>query len=62
MAAETGLANFGRLSIDRTKVRANASKRKATGCGRMREEARRLEAEMELLLDQARATDEVRGR
>ncbi len=29
LAAETGVANFGKLSIDGTKVRASASKRKA---------------------------------
>ena len=58
LAAETGLATFGKQSIDGTKVRANASKRKATSCGRMQEE-RRLEAEIESLLDRARATDQT---
>ena len=42
LAAETGVANFGKLSIDGTKVRANASKRKAMSYKRMREEEKRL--------------------
>ena len=52
-----GLLSFGKLSIDGTKVRANASKRKAMSYGRMREEERRLEEEIEALLKQARDTD-----
>lgn len=59
LAAETGVVNFGKLSIDGTKVRANASKRKAMSYGRMLEEERRLEAEIGSLLDRARATDEA---
>ena len=58
LAAETGVVNFGKLSIDGTKVRASASKRKAMSYSRMLEEERRLEAEIGSLLDQARATDE----
>ena len=42
LAREMGLLSFGKLSIDGTKVRANASKRKAMSYGRMREEERRL--------------------
>ena len=41
LARETGLLSFGKLSIDGTKVRANASKRKAMSYGRMRAEERR---------------------
>ena len=41
LARETGLSSFGKLSIDGTKVRANASKRKAMSYGRMRAEERR---------------------
>ena len=55
LARETGLSSFGKLSIDGTKVRANASKRKAMSYGRMRAEERRLEKEIEAL--QARDTD-----
>ena len=57
LARETGLLSFGKLSIDGTKVRANASKRKAMSYGRMRAEERRLEEEIEALLKQARDTD-----
>ena len=41
LARELGLARFGKLSIDGTKVRANASKRKAMSYGRMAKEERR---------------------
>ena len=57
LAAETGVANFGKLSIDGTKVRANASKRKAMSYKRMREEEKRLQEEIEALLDRAGAVD-----
>ena len=57
LAAEMGVVNFGKLSIDGTKIRANASKRKAMSYGRILEEERRLEAEVGTLLDRARAVD-----
>ena len=57
LAAETGVANFGKLSIDGTKVRANASKRKAMSYSRMREEENRLQGEIEALLDRAQVVD-----
>ena len=57
LARGLGLASFGKLSIGGTKVRANASKRKAMGYGRMVEEERRLEEEVEALLSTARNTD-----
>ncbi len=57
LAAETGVAGFGKLAIDGTKVRANASKRKAMSCARMREEERRLRGEVEALVSRARETD-----
>ncbi len=57
LAAETGVATFGKLSIDGTKVRANASKRKAMSYKRMREEEKRLQEEIEALLDRAGAVD-----
>ena len=46
LARELGLARFGKLSVDGTKVRANASKRKAMSYGRMQEEERRLSGEI----------------
>ena len=53
-----GLARIGTLSIDGTKVRANASKRKAMSYGRMVEEEKRLEAEIKALVGRAGAVDE----
>ena len=57
LARTMGLAGLGRISVDGTKVRANASKRKAMSYGRMREEERRLEAEIAGLLEEAEAVD-----
>ena len=57
LAQELGLARFGKLSIDSTKVRANASKRKAMSYGRMAKEERRLTGEIEALLAAAGAAD-----
>ena len=57
LARELGLARFGKLSVDGTKVRANASKRKAMSYGRMQEEERRLEGEIDALLRSADETD-----
>ena len=57
LAAETGVAHFGKLSVDGTKVRANASKRKAMSYARMVEEERRLEGEIEALVGRANETD-----
>ena len=58
LAQELGLARLGKLSIDGTKVRANASKRKAMSYDRMQEEEQRLESEIEALLRKADAVDE----
>ena len=52
------VARFGTLSIDGTKVRANASKRKAMSYGRMVKEEKRLEAEIKALVGRAGAVDE----
>ena len=57
LARELGLARLGKLSIDGTKVRANASKRKAMSYGRMEEEERRLSGEIEALLAAAGEAD-----
>ena len=58
LAGAMGLARIGTLSIDGTKVRANASKRKAMSYGRMVEEEKRLEAEIKALVGRAGAVDE----
>ena len=57
LARETGLASFGKLSIDGTKVRANASKRKAMSYGRMQLEEQRLKDEIAALVRAAGAAD-----
>ena len=57
LAMALGLARFGKLSIDGTKVRANASKRKAMSYGRMAEAERCLTGEIEALLAHAGETD-----
>jgi len=57
LAQTMGLAGLGRVSVDGTKVRANASKRKAMSYGRMVKEERRLQAEIAGLLEEAEAVD-----
>ena len=63
LARELGLAKFGTLLIDGTKVRANASKRKAMTYRRMKREPGRLEAEIREWLrraDEIDAEEDVR--
>ena len=57
VAREMGVVRFGTLSVDGTKVRANASKRKAMSYGRMLKEEARLKEEIQRLLAQAGAVD-----
>ena len=57
LAREMGMVGLGRLGIDGTKVRANASRRKAMSYGRMGERERQLREEIEELLKQARRQD-----
>ena len=57
LAGELGLVTFGKLSIDGTKVRANASKRKAMTYERMERAVRRLEAEIRDLMGRAEEID-----
>jgi transposase len=56
-ARELGLVQLGHLSIDGTKVKANASKHKAMSYQRMLEQEERLRAEIAALLAQADAVD-----
>ena len=51
------MVGLGRLGIDGTKVRANASRRKAMSYGRMKERERQLKAEIHELLKKARRED-----
>ena len=57
LAREMGMVQLGRLGIDGTKVRANASRRKAMSYGRMGERERQLREEIDELLKQARRED-----
>ncbi len=57
VAGEMGLTDFGKLSIDGTKVRANASKHKAMSYDRMKREEARLRAEIRALLARAGEVD-----
>jgi transposase len=52
-----GLVKLGHVSLDGTKVRANASKHKAMSYGRMEKKAEELEAEVKRLLEQAESAD-----
>jgi len=62
LAYEAGVIKLGRVGIDGTKVKANASKRKAMSYGRMREQEAKLKAEIDGLLKQAEGTDVVEDR
>jgi transposase len=57
LAREAGALSVGRVAIDGSKVRANASKHKAMSYRRMLEKERQLEQEAHHLLTQAAATD-----
>lgn len=57
LCRQAGLVKLGRVAIDRTKIKANASKHKAMSYGRMREKEAALTREVEALLRQAEAAD-----
>ena len=56
-AGEMGVVKFGKISIDGTKVRANASKRKAMSYGGMKKEQERLKKEIAARVNQSLETD-----
>ena len=62
MALEVGAVKVGRVSLDGTKVKANASKHKAMSYGRMNEKQQQLREEVKQLLEQAEAADEEEDR
>jgi len=62
MALECGSIKLGRVSLDGTKLKANASKHKAMSYGRMKEKQQQLKAEVKQLLEQAEAADEAEDR
>src|SRR2546425_2964374 len=57
LARELGAPRVGRVALDGSKIKANASKHKAMSYGRMREKQRQLRAEVKDLLAQAEAAD-----
>jgi transposase len=57
VARDLGTLRVGRIALDGTKVKANASKHKAMSFGRMKDKARQLRDEVTQLLEQAEATD-----
>lgn len=57
MALESGAMKLGRVSLDGTKIKANASKHKAMSYGRMKEKQQQLKEEVKQLLSQAEAAD-----
>lgn len=59
LAQEAGLVRLGRIAIDGTKVKANASKHKAMSYEHMLKAEQKLEAEIKALLAQAEAQDEA---
>lgn len=57
IALEAGAMKVGRVALDGTKVKANASKHKAMSYDRMLEKEKDLKAEVQQLLEQAEAAD-----
>jgi transposase len=57
LCREAGLLKVGRLALDGTKVKANASRHKAMSYDRMTAEEERLQKEIDELLAQAQAAD-----
>jgi hypothetical protein len=57
LCREAGLLQVGRLALDGTKVKANASRHKAMSYDRMTSEELRLQKEIDDLLSQAQAAD-----
>jgi len=59
LCQKAGLVKLGHVSLDGTKVKANASKHKAMSYGRMEKKAEELEAEVKRLLTEAQAVDDA---
>jgi transposase len=62
LCQRAGLVKLGHVSLDGTKIKANASKHKAMSYKRMKEEEARLEAKVEDLLTKASAVDKEEDR
>ena len=57
LCQKAGMVSFGHVSLDGTKIKANASKHKAMSYARMKTEITRLEEEIASLLKRAERTD-----
>jgi len=57
MALEAGVMKLGRVALDGSKVKANASKHKAMSYGRMKEKQKQLREEVRKLLQEAEQVD-----
>jgi hypothetical protein len=57
IALQAGTMKLGRVVLDGSKMKANASKHKAMSYGRMQEDERRIKEEVKRLLEQAEAVD-----
>ena len=62
LCQKAGLVKLGRVALDGTKVKANASKHKAMSYGRMTEREAQLAAEVKAILDEAEAVDAAEDR
>lgn len=58
LALTAGVIKLGRVALDGSKIKANASKHKAMSYKRMKEEGKNLRAEVRQLLKQAKAADD----
>ncbi len=58
LALTAGAIKLGRVALDGSKVKANASKHKAMSYKRMKEEERNLQAEVRQRLRQTKAADD----
>lgn len=57
LCRKAGLVKFGHVSLDGTKIKANASKHKAMSYGRMKQESERLKQEITRMLKEAEKAD-----
>jgi transposase len=57
LCQKAGLVKLGRVALDGTKLKANASKHKAMSYGRMTEREAQLAAQVKAILDEAEAVD-----
>jgi transposase len=62
IAQETGLAKFGTLAIDGSKIKANASKHRAMSYDRMKSEEKRLRREIQKILAATKRQDALEDR